>query len=57
MAKLNWKQYKEEPLNQYHNLSYEERLWKLDVFSLKDHRICGDLIKTFEIIKIDIIAQ
>ena len=40
------------------NSSYEERLRKLNMFSLKDRRIRGDLIETFKILKgFDVINQ
>ena len=35
----------------FRGLSYEERLKRLDMFSLKDRRIRGDLIETFKILK------
>ena len=34
-----------------HNLSYEERLKRLDMFPLRDRRTRGDLIETFKILK------
>ncbi|MEJ1594469.1 hypothetical protein SMA75_25615, partial [Escherichia coli] len=35
----------------FRGLPYEERLKRLDMFSLKDRRIRGDLIQTFKIVK------
>ena len=35
----------------FRGLQYEERLKRLDMFSLKDRRIRGDLIETFKILK------
>ena len=35
----------------FRGLSYDERLKRLDMFSLKDRRIRGDLIETFKILK------
>merc|ERR1711980_41867 len=35
----------------FRGLSYDERLKRLDMFSLKDRRIRGDLIETFKIKK------
>ena len=32
------------------SLTYEERLKRFDMFSLKDRRIWGDLIETFKIL-------